>query len=105
MPLIGITDNSFKIYSRSFLTLTRYNLILGGDFNCVLHPTLDHSHPSHNTGTSLNNSAQCINAFLQTYGMVDPWRFKHPASKQFFFPHNHIPALITFYWTADFSPS
>lgn len=32
----------------------------------------DRSHPSHAV-TSLNNSSQSINAFLQTYGMVDPW--------------------------------
>lgn len=88
--------------------LDRYNLILGGDFSYVLRPTLDRSHPSHNTGTSLNNSAQCINAFLQTYGMAGPWRFKHPTSKQFsFFSHhiNRIPELITSYWTIYFSPS
>ena len=58
------------------LPLSVLGQIVNWDFNCVLHPTLDRSHPSH-TVTSLNNSSQSINAFLQTYGMVDPWRLRH----------------------------
>lgn len=62
--------------------LDSYDLILGGDFNCVLDPKQDRS--SSNL-TSFSKSARCINTFLQAYGVIDPWRFKYPTSKQFSF--------------------
>lgn len=34
--------------------------------------------------------AQSITMFHKTYGIIDPWRFKYPSSKQFsFFPPVH----------------
>lgn len=47
--------------------LESHNLILAGDLNCTLNPTLDHSSPKF---IKLSNSARCINTFLETYGMV-----------------------------------
>lgn len=62
--------------------LDSHDLILGGDFNCVLDPKQDRSSTK---VTSLSKSARCINTFLQAYGVIDPWRFKCPTSKQFSF--------------------
>lgn len=64
------------------LSLDSHDLILGGDFNCVL----DRKQVRSSTKvTSLSNSARCINTFLQAYGVIDPWRFKYPTSRQFSF--------------------
>lgn len=50
--------------------LDTHNLILGGDLNCVLDPTLDRSSP---TPSALSKSAHCINSFCKVYGVFDPW--------------------------------
>lgn len=62
--------------------LDSHELILGGDLNCVLDSVLDRSGSK---VTAPNKSASCINTFLQAYGVIDPWRFKHPTSKHFSF--------------------
>jgi len=76
-------DVSFiKKFLTSFSNLTTHKLILGGDFNCVLHPTLDRSSK---TPYNITKSAMFINTFLETYTFSDPWRFLYPNLKQFSF--------------------
>uniref|UniRef100_A0AAR2LS66 exodeoxyribonuclease III n=1 Tax=Pygocentrus nattereri TaxID=42514 RepID=A0AAR2LS66_PYGNA len=76
--------------------LDTHSLILGGDFNCVLHQSLDRSSPRTNIGSK---SAQCINSFLLEYGMIDPWRFKYPTQKQisFFSSVHHTYSRIDYF--------
>ncbi|KAJ0022349.1 hypothetical protein NQD34_009839 [Periophthalmus magnuspinnatus] len=62
--------------------LDSHDLILAGDRNCTLNPALDRSSPK---VMIQSKSAQCINDFLEVYGVLDPWRLKHPTSKQFSF--------------------
>lgn len=62
--------------------LNNHQLILGGDFICVLQPTLDRSRP---TSRMMDNSAQYMNSFLQAYWIVDPWTLKDPNSRQYSF--------------------
>ena len=62
--------------------LDSHELILAGDLNCILHKSLDRSSTK---AFTLNKSARCINAFLEAYGIIDPWRYKHPETKQFSF--------------------
>lgn len=62
--------------------LDSHDLILAGDLNCTLDSSLDRS--SSKTITP-SKSAYCINEFLKAYGVVDPWRFRYPTSKQFSF--------------------
>lgn len=64
-----------------FPDLNSHKLILGGDFNCVLNAELDRSKPT--TG-KLSKSAGFINSFLQTYKILDVWRFKNPTSREYF---------------------
>lgn len=49
--------------------LGTHHLILGGDFNTVLVPSLDRSKVS---TTSTSRSAAAIDAFCQSSGMIDP---------------------------------
>lgn len=77
----------FKHFFSLLPDLDSYDLILGGDSNCVLDPK---QHRSSLSLTSRSKSARCINTFLQAYGVIDPWRYKYPTSKQFsFFSPEH----------------
>ena len=67
--------------------LNTYELILGGDFNCVLDTKLDRSSPKP-AHTSL--TAKTIQAFLEDFAISDAWRFSFPTSHQYsFFSHVH----------------
>jgi hypothetical protein len=48
-----------------------YLLILGGDFNCLLNPTLDCS----SNKISTPKSAKVTQTFLEEFAVTDPWRF------------------------------
>lgn len=77
-------DNA-KIFSDFFSLLPQLNshqLVLEGDLNCVLDPNVDRSR---DTPAIKSKSAETINAFLQTYGVVDAWRYRNPASRQYSF--------------------
>lgn len=62
--------------------LNSHQLIIGGDLNCVLDPTLDRSRT---TSGTLSKSAETINSFLQMYGVIDAWRYRNPVSRQYSF--------------------
>lgn len=62
--------------------LESHDLILAGDLNCTLDPSLDRSSPK---AVAVSKSARYINTFLKAYGIVYPWRFKYSSSKQFSF--------------------
>lgn len=77
-------DNA-TFFSNLFSLLPEMNshqLILGGDLNCVLNTTLDRSRATPGT---LSKSAETINAFLQAYGVIDTWRYRNPAARQYSF--------------------
>lgn len=74
--------NFFKNFLSVLPDLNSHQLILSGDWNCVLHSSLDRSAV---TSRPLTNSARTINSFIEDYGLVDPWRFKNPLTKAFSF--------------------
>ncbi len=79
-------DGNF--FDKLFSTIpsdNNYNLIIGGDFNCVLNTTLDRSS---NKPQSLTKSARVINGFISQYGVSDIWRFKFNNKKVFSFFSN-----------------
>lgn len=57
-------------------------LILGGDMNTVMDPVLDRSSAKH---FSISKSAQALQSYFQTYGLVDVWRLLNPLTKQYSF--------------------
>lgn len=81
--------------------LNSYKLILGGDFNCVLHAQLDRSSPRLNN--TLSSAAVTINSFLRSYGLSDPWRINNPTNKQFSFfsPVHHSYSRIDYFIVDD----
>ena len=79
-------DNAdfFKHFFSVLPDLNSHQLILSSDWNCVIHSSLDRSTVNLKP---LSNSGKVINSFIDSYGVVDPWRFKNPTTKTFsFFP-------------------
>lgn len=67
--------------------LDSHLLIMGGDMNCIIDPTLDKSSPRSSAPTKMS---QAFVTFMNQYGFIDPWRFAHPITKQYsFFSHVH----------------
>ena len=77
--------------------LNNSQLILGGDFNSVLHPKLDRSNPRPNS--KISNSGAVIQSFIDTYALSDPWRRNNPTDRQysFFSPVHHSFSRIDFF--------
>uniref|UniRef100_A0A9J8CV62 Reverse transcriptase domain-containing protein n=1 Tax=Cyprinus carpio carpio TaxID=630221 RepID=A0A9J8CV62_CYPCA len=80
----------------NFPDLNLYQLIMGGDFNCVLNTVLDRSSPRPST---LSQSSKTINSFLEWYGITDIWRHLNPTSKMFSFfsPVHHTYSRIDYF--------
>ncbi len=90
-------DASF--FDKLFSTIpsdNNYNLIIGGDFNCVLNTILDRSS---NKPQSLTKSARTINDFISQYGVSDIWRFKFDNKKvfSFFYDAHHTYTRIDYF--------
>src|SRR4029434_9876493 len=87
MPPTGTMLTFFKHFFSVLPDLNSHQLILSGDWNCVIHSSLDRSSVNLKP---LSNSGKAINSFIDSYGVVDPWRFKNPTAKTFsFFPPAH----------------
>lgn len=56
-------------------------LVMGGDFNAVLNPTLDKSHPD----TTANPSSKLLNKFIMELSVINLWRIQNTTSKDFNF--------------------
>lgn len=62
-------------------------ILIGGDFNCVLRPSVDRL-PADFGPKSRKSFTLC--ALMDELGMVDVWRRLHPKEKDFtFFSHVH----------------
>lgn len=77
--------------------LTDHQLILGGDFNCVLNPQLDRSNP--NPNSKISKARAVLQNFIKSYILYDPWRCRNPSTKQFSFfsPVHHSYSRKDFY--------
>lgn len=77
--------------------LNNNQLIIGGDFNCVLYPKLDRSKPRPNN--KISNSGAVIQSFIDTYALFDPWRKNNPTARQysFFSPVHRSFSRIDFF--------
>lgn len=88
-------------FMSSFLSgipyLDTHQLILAGDCNCVINPVLDRS-----SSRPISNSktAECIENFLQSCEMSDPWRFLYPTRREysFFLPVHHTFSRIDYFF-------
>lgn len=75
-----------------FLKLNSENVIVGGDFNCILNHDMD-TFP--NKMSPLSPLAKSLKAICKGFGLVDVWRFLHPLDKEFpFTPVSHKNRLF-----------
>lgn len=89
-------EEFFKHFFFSLPDLNSRQLILGGDFNCCLDPSLDRSS---NRPSTLSKSSKIIQMFMEQFAISDVWRFFNPSAKQFsFFPpiHNSFTGIDFF---------
>ena len=69
--LVRIMDD--ELYSESEGT------VLGGDFNLVMQPKIDHNNLLHNH----SNSLHVLNELMEQKGLADVWRVLNPEAKRF----------------------
>ncbi len=75
-------EDFYKNFLFSLPDLVSSQLILGGDFNCCLDPSLDRSSKK---PPSQSKSSKIIQLFMEQYAVSDVWRFFNPSDKQFSF--------------------
>ena len=80
-------ESFFKQVFSMLPDLSMYDLILGGDFNCWMNPSLNRSTP---TSAAQSKSTKVIQAFMKEFNIVDPWWFFNPDKREYsFFLHIH----------------
>lgn len=71
--------------------MSQTNLIVGGDFNCVLDAYLDRSSSKR---APQSNSRNFLNAFINNSNLVDTWRLFHPTERDYTF-HSQVHNVYT----------
>ena len=72
------------------------NIVIGGDFNCPLNPTLDKKGGIMTPRKSVIN---CINDVQSQLDLVDIWRVKNPQTKSFTWSQRSPPIFCCLdYW-------
>lgn len=95
-------DSSFfHTFFTSLSNLSDSPIIIGGDFNTVLNPSLDRSNNSNSTRNC--QSIETIKQFMSDFGLGDGWRLKHPTDREysFFSPVHHSYSRIDFFLTSN----
>lgn len=64
--------------------LSETNIILAGDFNCLLNPDLDRNQMT-SQSTNVNQYRDRIKAILEDRRLCDIWRIRHPADRAYTF--------------------
>lgn len=84
--------------------MSQTNLIIGGDFNCVLDPYLDRSST---TKQIRNNSSVFLNTFIDNSNLSDVWRIANPTGRDYSFfstRHNSYTRIDYFLLDAKLMP-
>ena len=91
----------FHTFFSSILNLSNCPVIIGGDFNTVIDPSLDRSNPSINKRNW--QSTETIKQFMSDFGLGDGWRLLHPSAREytFFSPVHHSYSRIDFFLTSN----
>lgn len=80
-------------------SLNTHTLILGGDMNCVIDPTLDRSS---SRAIPPSKMSQTLRTLMDQFGYIDPWRFLNASSRQYsFFSHAHRSFSRIDYFVVD----
>ncbi|KAI5085645.1 hypothetical protein C0J45_2327, partial [Silurus meridionalis] len=93
-----------KLFSK-LPDLNIYQLIMGGDFNCVLNTVLNKSSPK---SVLPSQSSKIINSLLELYGITEVWHLLNPHSRVFSFfstAHHTYTRIDYFFIDSKFIPS
>ena len=71
-------EDFFRNFLFSIPDINSSQLILGGDFNCCIDPSLDRSS---NKPSAPSKSSKVIQLFMEQYAVSDVWRFLNPSAK------------------------
>lgn len=80
--------------------LSGSNIILGGDFNCLLNQNLDRNLSTPPPGTA-NQFRNRIKAFLDDRGICDIWRLRHPNGRGFTFRRGSYASRLDYIFVSD----
>lgn len=102
--IYGPNTDDASFFQNVFSTLSNHShcpIILAGDFNTVLDPTLDKSDRLKNK--RICNSTKTIKQFMSEFGLGDSWRLQHPdtAGYTFFSPVHHSYSRIDYFLTSN----
>lgn len=91
----------FQTFFSSISNFSNCPVIIAGDFNTVLDPTIDRCNSLGNK--RIWKSAETIKQFMSDFGLGDSWRLQHPNSKEytFFSPVHHSYSRIDFFLTSN----
>jgi len=84
--------------------LSQTNLIIAGDFNCVLDPYLDRSSTRR---AERSNSSLFLNTFINNTNLSDIWRIANPTGRDYSFysaSHNSYSRIDYFLIDAKLTP-
>ena len=89
----------------SLPNLDTHKLILGGDLNCAINPTLDRSCSKRSSPSGM---AKAFTTFMEQSGCIDPWRLLNPTLKRFSFfspVYRSFSRIDYFFIDSSFIPS
>lgn len=91
----------FQSFFSAISDLTDCPVIIAGDFNTVLDPSIDRSGNLRNK--PIWKSTSIIKQFMTDYGLADSWRLQHPSSREysFFSPVHHSYSRLDFFLTSN----
>lgn len=94
----GPNNDDPLFFHTLFATLQdKANILLAGDFNTVINPSLDRSNPTVNTRHT--HSSDTIKQYMQSYGLSDSWRMNNPTKLEYTYtsPHHHSSSRLDFF--------
>lgn len=100
--IYGPNSDDPSFFSNLFSSLSNLSsgpIIIGGDYNTVINPSLDRSK---HTGKSWQSS-KTIKEFMSDFGLGDGWRLQHPLAREYTFYSNvhQTYSRIDFFLTSN----
>lgn len=95
-------DPSFFLnFFNTISNVSNCPVIIGGDFNTTINPTLDKSNKI--TTNRTWQSSDTIKQFMSDLGLGDGWRLQHPSSREYSFysPVHHSYSRIDLFLTSN----
>lgn len=88
------------LLENKFKTLSDANIIMGGDFNCILNQDLDRNHPPSQPG-GVSQYRDSIKALLEDKSLCDIWRLRHPEVRAYSFRRGSHDSRLDYIFISD----